>query len=162
MQAMVTTVGNVMSRFRRHLPKKKRWYVVTGVTSGNKWSGQSVKNILILLRFAIIPSDTFLWGWSIWEMTALCVSETQILAWWALSRSQTGDGPLFQLKVWATFRHSAQPVLRQRLHTGRLYLKSETKLTNLIWVWRFKVCDNKDGVCVVTLGSNQDGEPEPC
>lgn len=90
--AVVMTVGNLMSTFRRHFPKKrkkKRRYIVTRVTSGNKWSGQSVRNILILLRFAIIPSDTFLWGWSIWKMTALCVSEAQILVWWALSRTQT-------------------------------------------------------------------------
>lgn len=135
------TVGNVMSTFQEHVPKKKKgWYIVTRVTSGNKWSGQSVKNILILQRFALIPSDTFLWGWSIWEMTALCMTEAQILVWWALSGTETGDSLLFQFKVWAIpvtqlslcFKFARQVTL------GKVIPQNMNIL---------QLCDNKGRVC---------------
>lgn len=71
--------------------------IVMRVTPGNKWSSQSVKNILLILqRYAIIPSDTSLGGggggaWCVWEMTALCGSESQMLGT-GTRLVQTGDG----------------------------------------------------------------------
>lgn len=77
---------------------KKGKHIVTRVTSGNKWSGQSVKNSFNPPEVHHNPQWHLSGGWSIWEMTALCASDAQILRDEACP--ETGDSPLSQWEVW--------------------------------------------------------------
>lgn len=71
-----------------HIKGSKEWLL--GISEAASLS----RTFLIPLRYPIIPSDTFLGGWCIWEMTALCMSETQMLRrGQGSSRYETGDNP---------------------------------------------------------------------
>ena len=54
-----------------HTKESKDWLLRIGEAASLS------RTSLIPRRYPIIPSDTFLGGWCIWEMTALCMSETQ-------------------------------------------------------------------------------------
>lgn len=57
--------------YNSHTKESKDWLLGIGEAASLS------RTSLIPRRYPIIPSDTFLGGWCIWEMTALRMSETQ-------------------------------------------------------------------------------------
>lgn len=140
MQDLAVTVGNVMCTFCQCSHIKDS--IVTRVTSGNKWSGQSVKNIFNPPEVRHNPQWHLSGG--LVHLGNDSVSESQMLGRGRdLSRLETGDNPLSQWEVWMSSCQSAQLVLwssRAGYRPDRNFFEDGRKSPYPEWLWTAVNC----------------------